>query len=141
MKKLPSLLAFLALLGAPAAARAGTVPPTLSSIAVSWDSNTTVANGTIPLLVPAWVGGGTISSVTYYTNGTSTPSFTASVQIGGVNVTGCNTLAVSSASATTAQCTGSNAFTSTSSLTLVVSSVSGLPAQTLVQINLATTQN
>lgn len=111
----------------------------VSAIAYSWDSNTTVANATIPLLNPKWAGGGTITSVTYYTNGSSTPSFSLAIQIGGVNVTSCNGLTVNSGTATTTTCTGANTFTSSSQITAVVSSVSGSPNQALVQVNFTST--
>jgi hypothetical protein len=113
----------------------------IAAIPVSWDSNTTVANGTIPLLNPQWAGGGTIVSVTYYTNGTGTPSFTANVKITGTSVTSCSAISVSSGTASTTACTAANTFTSTDQLTLVISSVSGTPNQALVQINMTTTLN
>jgi len=37
-----------------------TIAPTVSSIPVIWDTNTTVANGTIPILLPPWKGGGRV---------------------------------------------------------------------------------
>lgn len=117
---------------------AGTIT---ASIPVEWDSNTTVANGTIPVLLPAWAGGGTITSVSYYTNGTGTPSFTADVEIGDTGVTSCSALSVSSATPATTSCTGGNTFTSSSSLTVVISSASGTPQQALVQINMTHTLN
>jgi hypothetical protein len=135
-----NILAALGLIAGAHAAMAQTATRPVSPIAVVWDSNTTVVNGTVPLIVPPWVGGGTITSVTYYTNG-STPSFTASVKIGGTNVTGCGALSVSSATPTTTTCTAANTFTSSSSLTLTISGVSGTPNQALVQVNIATTTN
>jgi hypothetical protein len=113
----------------------------ISHIPVVWDSVTTVANATIPLLNPQWAGGGTITSVTYYTNGSSTPSFAAAVKIGGTSVTGCSALTVSSATAATTTCTAANTFTNSSQITLVISSVSGTPNQALVQINYTHTPN
>jgi hypothetical protein len=110
------------------------------AIPVVWDSNTTVANATIPVWNPK-VASGTITSVTFYTGGTGTPSFTAGVQIGGTGVTGCSALSVSSSTATTTSCTAANTFTSTSQLTLVISSASGTPNQALVQINYTATAN
>lgn len=128
-------LFLLLLIGAPRSQNALPV----GAIAYSWDSNTTVANGTIPLINPQWAGGGTITSVTYYTNGSSTPSFTADVKIGSTGVTSCNALSVSSSSATTTACTGANTFTNSSQITLVITSVSGTPNQALVQINFTST--
>jgi hypothetical protein len=124
-----------------ASVEAQTPSQPVSSIPVSWPSTATVANGTIPLLLPAWVGGGTITSVGYYTNGSSTPSFIADVEIGGTGVTGCSAISVSSATPAAAPCTGANTFTNASSLTLVITSVSGLPSQALVQVNVKTTLN
>jgi len=118
-----------------------TVAPTVQVISVSWDSNTTVANATIPLLIPQWINGGSILSVSYYTNGTSTPSFTADVEINGTGVTGCSAITVSSATAATTTCTGGNTFGFRSVLTLVISGVSGSPSQALVDITLNTAQN
>lgn len=106
-----------------------------AAIPVSWDSNTTVANGTVPIALPPWSSGGTITSVSYYTGGTGTPSFTADVEIGGTGVTSCSGISVSSATPSTTTCTGANTFTSSSSLTLAISSVSGTPNTALVQIN------
>jgi hypothetical protein len=111
------------------------------AVPVVWDSNTTVANATIPILNPTWAGGGTVTSVTYYTNGSSTPSFTADVEIGGTGVTSCSALSVSSSTPTTTTCTAANTFSHTSVITLVISSVSGSPSQALVQINMTTTLN
>lgn len=136
-----NILAALGLLAGVCAASAQTATRPVSPISVVWDSNTTVVNGTIPLILPPWLGGGTITSVSYYTNGSSTPSFTAAVKIGGTNVTGCSALSVASATPTTTTCTGANTFTSSSSLTLTVSNVSGTPNQALVQVNIATTTN
>jgi hypothetical protein len=110
------------------------------AVPIVWDSNTTVANATIPVWNPK-VTSGTVTSVTFYTGGTGTPSFTAGVQIGGTGVTGCSALSVSSSTATTTSCTGANTFTSTSQLTLVISGTSGTPNQALVQINYTATAN
>lgn len=112
----------------------------VSSVPVSWDSNTTVANATIPIINPQWTGGGTITSVTYYTGG-GTPSFTANVKIGASSVTSCSALAVSSSTATTTTCTAANIFTSSSQITLVISAASGTPNQALVQINMTHSVN
>ena len=109
------------------------------AIPVSWDSNTTVANATIPIWNPQLAGGGTITSVTYYTNGSGTPSFTADVKIGSTGVTSCSAISVSSATPATTTCTAANTFTSSSVLTVVISSASGTPNQALVQINYTAT--
>ena len=138
MKRLlRGLLVALWSVGAPAQ----TVAPIVSSVAVVWDSNTTVANAVIPLLLPQWAGGGRIVSCSYYTGGTSTPSFTANVQIGVTSVTGCGAVSVSSSTPATTAATANNTFTASSSITLTITSVAGAPTQALFQVNLATTQN
>ena len=109
-----------------------------SSIPISWDSNTTVAAATIPLINPAWAGGGTITSVTWYS---TTGSFTANVKIGSTSVTSCSAIAVNSATATTTTCTAANTFTSSSQLTLVITSPTSSPNDALVQVNFTHTAN
>ena len=128
-------LFLLLLIGAPRSQNALPV----GAIAYSWDSNTTVANATIPLLNPAWAGGGTITSVTYYTNGSGSPSFSLAIKIGGTNVTSCNGITVSSGTAATTTCTGANTFTNSSQITAVITSASGTPNQALVQVNFTST--
>lgn len=109
-----------------------------SSIPITWDSNTTVANATIPVANTPWTAG-TINSVTYYTNG-GTPSFVATLKINGTNVTTCNPT-ITSATAATTNCTGANTITNTSQVTVVISGVSGTPNQALFQINTTHTPN
>jgi hypothetical protein len=116
--------------------RAGTTPDYVSAIVVSWDSGTTVANTTIPAAVANWASGGKITSVTYATGGTSTPSFTAQVQIAGTNVTGCSAISVSSATPATTTCTAANSFAAGNLIQVIISSVSGTPNQAFVQINI-----
>jgi hypothetical protein len=124
-------LFLLLVIGAPRSQQ----PLPVDSFNYVWDSNTTVANATIPLGNLQYSGGGTIRSVTYYTNGTGTPSFSVAVKIAGTNVTSCSALSVSSSTATTTACTAANTFSSSSAITMVVSSVSGTPNQALVQVN------
>lgn len=100
------------------------------------DSTVTVHNDTYPIPADTWPWTtGTIDSVTYYTSGTSTPSFTIALQINGVNVTSCNGIVVSSATRTTTTCTALNAITTGQHATLVISGTSGAPTSALVQIN------
>jgi hypothetical protein len=113
----------------------------IAPVSVAWDSATTVGAATVPILNPQWAGGGRIVSVTYYTNGTGSPSFTANVEISGTSVTSCSALTVNSSTATTTTCTAANTFANTDSITLVISGVSGTPKQALVQINMTTTLN
>jgi hypothetical protein len=101
--------------------------------AVVWCSTCTVAVDTLPVLVPQ--ESGTIQSITYLTHGSSSPNFTASVQIAGANITGCSNVTVSSTSPTTTPCTGNNTFTNGQLITVVTSSVVGLPGDAMVQIN------
>jgi hypothetical protein len=103
-------------------------------------SNVTVANGTTVIDPSFMWSSGTITSVDYGTNG-STPSFTASVQIGGVNVTGCSSLSVSSSTNTNATCTAANTVSSGNIITLVIASTSGTPDQSWVKINFSHTVN
>lgn len=120
----------------------GPVASQTGALPYSWDSNTTVANATIPLLRPPWTtSGGTITSVTYYTGGTSTPSFTVDLQIDGSDVTGCNAITVSSSTSATATCTAANTFTSTSKIQMIISGVSGTPTTALIQPNFTHTPN
>lgn len=116
-----------------------TVDATNKNCPWRWDSNTTVANGTFPCWVPTFAG--TINSITYYTNGSGTPSFSASIQIAGSNVTGCTSLTVSTSSVTVTTCSGANSFTSGQKVDVVIASATGSPSQALVQINFHQTSN
>jgi len=115
-----------------------TIAPNVSAIPVIWDTNTTVANGTIPLVVSPWHDGGKVISCSYYT---TTGSFTATVNIGATPVTGCSSVSVSSATATTVATTANNTFTLASSLSLVITAASGSPNGALFQINIQSTSN
>ena len=108
-------------------------------LVVSWPSTVPVANAVIPLLLPPWTGGGSVVSASYYTNGTGTPSFDFEIAIGGTPVTGLSAITVNSATPATTNATGADTFTDTSSLTMTISSVSGVPFQALVQVNISTT--
>lgn len=115
------------------AATSCSIDATSKVCVVSWDSNTTVAAGTSPCFVPPFAG--TINSVSYFTNGSSTPSFTVNVRIAGTGVTSCSALSVSSGSVTTTSCTALNTFTAGQIVDVVTSSVNGTPNQAVVQIN------
>ena len=109
---------------------------TIGSAEFFADSSTTVHNDTYPLPMDSWPWAtGTIDSVTYYTGGTSTPSFAISLQINGTNVTSCNGITVSSATRNTTTCTAANTITTGQHPTLVISGTSGSPSSALVQIN------
>lgn len=97
-------------------------------------SNVTVANGTTVLEINFPWSSGTITSVDYGTNGGS-PSFSASVQIGGTPVTSCTALTVTSATNTNVACTGADTLASGNTVTVVISSTSGTPDQSWVKVN------
>jgi len=138
MKLLTTLLALL-WIGLVAEAEAQqTIAPTVSAIPIIWDTNTTVANGTVPLLLPPWNGGGKIISCSYYT---TAGSFTATVNIGATAVTGCSAIGVSSSTPGTSSATANNVFTSASSLSLVITSASGSPNGAMFQVNIVNTSN
>jgi hypothetical protein len=98
-----------------------------------FDTTVTVHNDTYQFAWPYATG--TITSVEYFTGGSTTPSFVASVQIAGVNVTSCNGLTVNSATPATTTCTAANTITTGQLLSLVITSTSGSPFSSLVQIN------
>ncbi len=110
-----------------------------SSIPITWDSNTTVANATIPVGILPWAAW-TINSVSYLTNG-GTPSFTGGVKINGTNVTTCSAITVTSSTAATTNCTGADTGTNTGFVTVVISGTSGTPNQALFQLNITHTSN
>ena len=97
-------------------------------------SNVTVANGTTVIEVNFPWTSGTITSVDYGTNG-GTPSFVASVQIGGTPVTSCTSLTVTSSTNTNVACTGAQTLASGNTVTVVITSTSGTPDQSWVKVN------
>ena len=109
----------------------------IASSAYIWSvpGNVTVANGTTTIEPNFPWASGVITSVDYGTNGTSTPSFTASVQIGGVNVANCSSLSVSATTNTNVGCTGANGLSRGAIITVVIASVSGSPNQAWVKVN------
>lgn len=104
---------------------ASVLPTVTGSICYAWDSNTTVAAGTLEVPIP-WTSG-TITAVHAATNGSGTPSFSIAVAIGGTAVTGCSAVTVSSASDTATSCTAANTVSAGSQVTIAASSVSGTP--------------
>jgi hypothetical protein len=133
----------LVLLIAPASAQ-GPVPIVVP-VVLNWDSNTTVANTTITLMKYNWASGGTINSVSAVTQGSSTPSFTAEIEIGssptsGTGVTGCTSISVTTTEADTS-CTAANVLANGNYILVVISSVSGVPNQALIQLNMSTGLN
>ncbi len=100
----------------------------------SASGSTIAAGGYDAILYTPWTGAGsTISSVVYLTTGTS-PSFGLSIQINGVNVTGCSGLTVTSATVTVATCTGLNAIPVGSHVVIVISSPSGTIIDPMIQV-------
>lgn len=104
------------------------------SAVFNWDSNTNVSNQVYYITTKWPWATGSVSSVTYETGGTSTPSFVIGVQINGSNVSTCNGITVNSGTLTTTSC-GTNAIASGNAVTLVVSSASGVPNVAAVQVN------
>jgi hypothetical protein len=135
MKRLGLLLLLLA---GPAYA-VGTVAPTTQAIVVSWDSNTPVQGGTVPVGSLPWSSGKVISC-TYYTGGSSA-SFTAQVLIGSTAVTGCNAMSVSSPTPATVSATANNTFSAGNVMSVVITGVTNTPVNALVQINIQSTAN
>jgi len=103
-------------------------------------SNITVANGTTTIEPNFPWAAGTITSVDYGTNGSS-PSFVASVNIGGVAVVSCSSITVSSSTNTNVACTGSNTLSPGSIITVEISGVSGTPNQAWFKVNLTHSVN
>lgn len=117
---------------------AGLIALGTEPFAMTWfaDALTTVHNDTYPF-IQTWpfTNSGTIDTVTYYTGGTSSPSFSLSIQINGTPVTGCTGITVNSATPATATCSAAKTITSGQKLTAVVSAAAGAPASALIQIN------
>lgn len=102
------------------------------------DSATPVHNDTYNLIEKSpWSNNVTVTSLTYHTGGTNTPSFTASLQINGTPVTGCNGIGVSSGTDATVTCTAANAISNLSKLSLVITGTSGSPASAVIQVNIS----
>lgn len=110
--------------------------PTIKQLEIQWPSATSalIANGTYDLALSTPWASGMITSVTYQTSGIS-PSFTFSIQINGVNVTGASGIVVTSSTITTSACTGSNSIATGNHVTLVVSGVTGTVTDPRIQIN------
>lgn len=128
-------------------ALAGTAPITVSAAGlialgvqpapIVWiaDSATAVHNDTYNLIEKSpWANNVSVVSMTYHTGGTNTPSFTASLQINGTPITGCNGIGVSSSSDATVTCTGGS-LSNLGTLSLVITGTSGSPTSAVIQIN------
>jgi len=102
----------------------------------SADQYTTIANATYYAYLSFPYATGSVTSVSYLTGGTGSPSFTIGVQINGTNVTTCNGITVSSATKATTTC-GTNSIVNGNPVTLVISGTNGAPSSAIVQINFA----
>lgn len=115
--------------------------PVSEEVTVTWDSNTPVIAATLTVMGLFTNAGGvmcpspstlcpwpnvTIDAVSVITQGTSTPSFTAALEIGSTTLTGCGAITVNN-SGTDVACTAANVVSSKATLYLVVSNVSGAP--------------
>ena len=118
---------------------ASVLPTVTGSICYAWDSNTTVAAGTLEVPIP-WTSG-TITAVHAATNGSGTPSFSIAVAIGGTAVTGCSAVTVSSASDTATSCTAANTVSAGSQVTIAASSISGTPQKAYACVTVAHSVN
>jgi len=104
------------------------------AFALTWGSPVTVTAGTY-IMMASWPWTtGTINSIVGLV-GASGQSFVVQLQINGTNVTNCSSVTVSSTTATTTTCSGSNVITSGQELTAIISSVTGSPNISAAQIN------
>lgn len=100
------------------------------------DSSVTVHNDTYNMIEKSpWANNITVNGFWYHTGGTSTPSFTASLQINGTPITGCNGIGVTSSTDAFATCSAANLIGNNGTLSLVISGVSGSPTSSEIQIN------
>ena len=118
----------------------GVISLGLQPAAIVWiaDSATVVHNDTYNLYEKwPYASGGSIKSVTYHTGGTSSPSFTISLQINGTPVSGCNSLGVSSGTDVVTTCTvgGSAVILTGQTLSLVITGTTGSPSSAVIQVN------
>lgn len=100
------------------------------------DQYTAIANATYSVFLAFPYATGSITSISYLTGGTSSPSFTVGVQVNGTNVATCNGITVSSATKATTTC-GANAIVSGNPVSLVISGTNGSPSSAAIQINYA----
>lgn len=110
--------------------------PTLfaGAATVAWQGGAITSAGTYVFVVKWPWATGIIDSISYYTGGTVSPSFAATVQIAGVTVTGLSAVAVNSSTPATTNASGANTVVAGQIVTLVISSVVGLPSNAAVQL-------
>lgn len=105
-----------------------------SPCVMDWPSNQVLTNATYPCVIrPAEWLSATVTSIQYYTNGTSSPSFVLDVLINGTPVGTCNSITVSSSASSSLNCTAPFSLASGDQLAFKISSVSGNPLQGNVQ--------
>lgn len=117
---------------------ATTAASVTSALHINFSSTTTVTAQTMRFIIP-WTSGH-ITKVLYYTGGTGTPSFVADVKLNGTDVTGCNAITVSAASVNSTTCT-STAVAASDLVTIVISSPSGTPDDSVVDVYVTHTVN
>lgn len=100
-----------------------------------WNASTAVTADQVVLSSSfPWITG-TIQSIDYYTGGTGTPSYTGTVLINGVPVTGCSVTVNSSTPTLLHGCSASNTITIGQTLAIQTSSIAGVPYSSLFHIH------
>lgn len=99
-----------------------------------FDSQTPVHNDTYYIAMGWPWATGSISSVSYLTGGSGSPTFQIALTVNGTNVTTCNGITVQFGTTHTTNC-GSNSITSGQPVTLVVSGTTGTPSSAAIQVN------
>jgi hypothetical protein len=112
------------------AAWLGGTPRNQGRMQLEWVSGATVANDTVYFAYDAPYAG-TLNYLQYFAG---TGSFTLSVQINGVSVTGLTALSVASATPAQANATGANTFAAGAHITGVITAASGSPADVLLSL-------
>lgn len=100
------------------------------------DPYTTVANATYYIFGKFPYTTGSITRVSYLTNGTSTPGFTVGIQVNGTNVATCNGISVTLAALNTTAC-GTNSIAKDNTVVLTITNTTGSPSNALVQVDYA----
>jgi hypothetical protein len=103
-----------------------------------WNSSNIVVNDTYVFTPNFQSAAGTVQSVTAYTGGTGTPTFTISLQINGIAVTNCSAIVVTAANTLTSPGTTNCTATTIAAgnrVAAVISAVGGTPVSAGVQVN------
>lgn len=109
----------------------GGVARTAARLQLQWASGGVVANDTLYFAYDAPYAG-TINSMTYFS---TTGSFTASVRINNVSVTGLSAVSVNSATPATTNATAARTFTVGQRLSVVITGATGSPTGALLSLN------